>query len=126
LFSLLPIGFQKWKLACGLVIVAGLLLLNLRGMKEAIRVLLPVFLGFVVTHVVLIVYGILRTPGLRAAGAGNVRRDPATPRAAMGWDAARRVPAARVRARWRHVHRSRRPCRTTSTCSPNRACTPAS
>ena len=54
LFSLLPVGAQKWKLASGLVIVTGLLLLNLRGMKEAIRVLLPIFLGFVVTHVVLI------------------------------------------------------------------------
>jgi amino acid transporter len=59
LFSLLPVAFQKWKLASGLVIIVGLLLLNLRGMKEAIRVLLPVFLGFMVTHVVMIVYGIL-------------------------------------------------------------------
>ena len=40
-----------------------LLVLNLRGMKEAIKVLLPVFLGFVVTHVVLIVYGILAHAG---------------------------------------------------------------
>jgi amino acid transporter len=59
LFSLLPVAFQKWKLASGLLIIVGLLLLNLRGMKEAIRVLLPVFLGFMVTHVVMIVYGIL-------------------------------------------------------------------
>lgn len=33
-------------------------MLNLRGMKEAIKFLLPIFLGFVVTHVFLIVYGI--------------------------------------------------------------------
>src|SRR6185503_12168469 len=59
LFSLLPIAFQTWKLATSLVIVVALVLLNLRGMKEAIRVLLPVFLGFVVTHVVLILYGVL-------------------------------------------------------------------
>ena len=63
LFSLLPLGLQKWKLTTGLVMVAALLVLNLRGMKEAIRVLLPVFLGFVVTHVVLIVYGILSHAG---------------------------------------------------------------
>ena len=35
-----------------------LLYLNLRGMKESIRVLLPIFLGFVFTHALLIVYGV--------------------------------------------------------------------
>ena len=33
--------------------------MNLRGLKEAIQILLPIFLGFVATHLVLIVYGIL-------------------------------------------------------------------
>ena len=63
LFSLLPLQWQAWKLAAGLAIVAVLLLLNLRGMKEAIKVLLPVFLGFIATHFVLIVYGILAHAG---------------------------------------------------------------
>ena len=63
MFSLLPIAFQKWKLLSGLAIVAVLLLLNLRGMKEAIKVLLPVFLGFIVTHAVMIVYGVLAHAG---------------------------------------------------------------
>jgi len=31
---------------------------NLRGVKESIRVLLPIFLGFVATHFILIVYGV--------------------------------------------------------------------
>ena len=62
-FSLLPFAFQRWKLASGLVIVVILLVLNLRGMKEAIRVLLPIFLGFIVTHVIMIVYGILAHVG---------------------------------------------------------------
>src|SRR4029077_18845977 len=34
------------------------LMLNLRGMKEAIKVLLPIFIAFVVIHVFLIGYGI--------------------------------------------------------------------
>ena len=59
LFSLLPVGFQQWKVVASLVVVGGLLLLNLRGMKEAIRVLLPIFLGFMITHAVLILYGVL-------------------------------------------------------------------
>jgi len=63
LFSLLPVTWQKWKLAAALAMVVVLLVLNLRGMKEAIRVLLPIFLGFVVTHGILIVYGILEHAG---------------------------------------------------------------
>ena len=33
-------------------------MLNLRGMKEVIKVLLPIFLGFVLTHAFLIIYGL--------------------------------------------------------------------
>jgi len=59
LFSLMPVALHSYKLGAGLAIVTALLLLNLRGMKEAIRVLLPIFLGFIVTHGVLIAWGIL-------------------------------------------------------------------
>ena len=34
-------------------------MLNLRGMKESLRVLLPIFLGFFLTHVFLIIYGVV-------------------------------------------------------------------
>jgi hypothetical protein len=34
-------------------------MINLRGAKESIKLLLPIFLGFVVSHVILIVYGLL-------------------------------------------------------------------
>lgn len=63
LFSLLPLGWQAHKVAAGAVSIVLLMVLNLRGMKEAIRFLLPVFLGFIVTHVVLIVYGVLAHAG---------------------------------------------------------------
>lgn len=56
--SLLPLGFQPYKLSAEVVVIGILIVLNLRGLKEAIRVLLPIFLGFVATHFVLIVYGI--------------------------------------------------------------------
>jgi len=59
LFSLLPTSAGVVKLGAELTLVAVLLWLNLRGMKESIRFLLPIFLGFVVTHVILITYGIL-------------------------------------------------------------------
>ncbi len=35
-----------------------LLVLNLRGVQEPLKILIPIFLGFVVTHAALIVYGI--------------------------------------------------------------------
>ena len=58
LFSLLPFEYQSWKMPFGVVMTALLLMLNLRGMKEAIKVLLPIFIAFVVIHVFLIGYGI--------------------------------------------------------------------
>ncbi len=58
LASLLPLGFQDYKLGAEVFFIGILIVLNLRGMKEAIKILLPIFLGFVVTHFVLIVYGI--------------------------------------------------------------------
>jgi amino acid transporter len=63
LFSLLPVELQTWKLAAGVLSIAALILLNLRGMKEAISVLVPLFLGFVLTHFILIVYGIAAHAG---------------------------------------------------------------
>jgi amino acid transporter len=58
LFSLMPVAFHGWKIPFGIAITVVLLVLNLRGMKEAIKVLLPIFLVFVVIHVFLIGYGI--------------------------------------------------------------------
>lgn len=59
LFSLLPVGWQPGKLYVELMLAVLLIFLNLRGMKESIKILLPIFLGFVATHFILIVYGIL-------------------------------------------------------------------
>ncbi|HWI13478.1 MAG TPA: APC family permease [Burkholderiales bacterium] len=58
LFSLLPAAAQPWKLWFGALITCVLVVLNLRGLKEAIKALLPIFLGFVIVHTVLIVYGV--------------------------------------------------------------------
>ncbi|HWQ94982.1 MAG TPA: APC family permease [Gammaproteobacteria bacterium] len=59
LFSLLPLSAQAWKLETAIALTLLLIVLNLRGMKESIKVLMPIFLGFVLTHAALIVYGIL-------------------------------------------------------------------
>ncbi len=59
LFSLLPLHWQAYKLPSEYLIVMLLMVLNLRGMKEPIALLVPLFLGFLVTHAALILYGII-------------------------------------------------------------------
>lgn len=59
LFSLLPVSWQSHKLIVEAALVCLLIVMNLRGMKESILILLPIFLGFVGSHVILISYGIL-------------------------------------------------------------------
>jgi amino acid transporter len=58
LFSLFSADWQTHKLAAEVAVLVLLLILNLRGMKESIQVLVPIFIGFFLTHVALIVYGI--------------------------------------------------------------------
>jgi amino acid transporter len=62
-YSLLPVGAQTFKLTTEVVLILLLSFLNFRGMKETILVLLPIFLGFVVLHFVLIVYGLFIQAG---------------------------------------------------------------
>ncbi|MEO6024454.1 MAG: APC family permease [Burkholderiales bacterium] len=85
LFSLLPLGAQNLKILVGVVLIVMLIVLNLRGLKEAIKVLLPIFIGFVIIHIVLIVYGIVvhadRLPGLIP----QTWNDTITLKAETGW-----------------------------------------
>jgi len=68
LFSLLPSGALHFKLASTISLVVVLVAMNMRGMKESIQILLPIFLGFMLSHAFLILYGIGgqfdRVPGL--------------------------------------------------------------
>src|SRR3954462_12308238 len=54
IFSNFPPEWHSWKLPVELVAIALRPILNLRGVKESIRVLLPIFVTFLVTHVILI------------------------------------------------------------------------
>ena len=59
LFSLMPVEWHPWKLPAEIVFIAFLTVLNLRGVRESVITLTPVFLVFVVTHLILIAGGIL-------------------------------------------------------------------
>lgn len=58
IFSLIPSGYWEYKLSAEVTLIFILLLLNMRGMKESIKLLMPIFLGFFIIHVCLIIYGI--------------------------------------------------------------------
>src|SRR5690606_26264493 len=57
-FSLLPTHVFGYKLIAEVSLVLLLILLNMRGMKELIKFLMPIFLGFFIIHICLISYGI--------------------------------------------------------------------
>jgi amino acid transporter len=57
--SFMPLAWQAYRVPLAVAALAALLLLNLRGIKESIKVLLPIFMVFVVTHLLLVGYGIL-------------------------------------------------------------------
>jgi amino acid transporter len=74
LFSLLPAAHQIVKLEVEIGVILLLIYLNLRGMRESIRILAPIFIGFVITHLALIAYGIAsRGAGLNVEIAGTIQ-----------------------------------------------------
>jgi amino acid transporter len=85
LASLLPLGFHAYKLWAEAFFIAVLIILNLRGLKEAIRVLLPIFLGFVSTHFILIVYGIFAHASYLPELVPNTLNETSLLAADIGW-----------------------------------------
>jgi amino acid transporter len=62
-FSFLPLGMHTLKLPVEAGLIFGLTLLNIRGVRESVMVLLPVFVVFLITHTVGIIGGILAHAG---------------------------------------------------------------
>jgi amino acid transporter len=59
-FSLFPSSWQNHKLIADVLVMLVLMYLNLRGVKESIKLFMPIFLGFVVFHAFVIGYGIMQ------------------------------------------------------------------
>ncbi len=57
-FSLLPLAWQPYKLSAECAAIIALTVMNLRGVKESVTALVPIFLVFLVTHAILILGGI--------------------------------------------------------------------
>ena len=107
IFSVLP---HEWLAAKLLVeaVVIGLLvvMLNLRGVKESVTMLAPIFLLFVLTHAILIVGGITQHAGQVPEVARSLHQEFRGARHARAGRHARRVPQGLLDGR-RHLHRHR-------------------
>jgi amino acid transporter len=87
LFSLLPENDQSYKLMM-MVKVTGvclLMLLNLRGAKEAVLPWVPIFITFVLTHAFVIVYAILTHLSVFPEVWHRTTADMASTHSELGW-----------------------------------------
>lgn len=74
LFSYFSVGWQPYKLSIAILGVSFLILLNLRGVKESVLSLAPIFIVFIVTHVIAILYGlILKSSNLSVVASQTTR-----------------------------------------------------
>ena len=73
LFSFFPASFQPFKTPFEILAIVFLVVINLRGIRESVTMLAPIFIVFVLTHVLLIGYGILKHLPEIGAVAGEVR-----------------------------------------------------
>jgi amino acid transporter len=65
LFSFLPLHLHMLKLPVEIALIGVLTLLNIRGVRESVMVLTPIFIFFLVGHVIGIVWGIsVKVPAL--------------------------------------------------------------
>lgn len=85
LFSLLPVSAQAHKLPLEVGLVLLLLLLNLRGMREPIKLLAPIMLGFFLSHGALIGYGIISQTGRLTALVTDAVQETLDTGHALGW-----------------------------------------
>jgi amino acid transporter len=73
LFSFLPAGLHQFKLIFAICLVGGMIVLNIRGVKESITILAPIFITFIITHIILLGYGIFSHSGDIGPVLDNVR-----------------------------------------------------
>jgi amino acid transporter len=58
-FSYIPKGYHHYKVPVACLLTVILIILNIRGVKESITVMAPIFLTFVLSHILMLVYGVL-------------------------------------------------------------------
>jgi amino acid transporter len=85
IFSFLPPPWLAHKFAFIGFVLLFLIWINLRGVKESVLVLTPIFMAFLLTHVPLVLYAVLRHAGDFPAVATHVSADLSAASREMGW-----------------------------------------
>ncbi len=85
IFSFLPRDWHMWKLAVEFVVIGMFMMMNLRGVKESVKAIAPVFLLFIVTHLVVILGTIALHLGAIPVVAHEVRVGFQNGVASLGW-----------------------------------------
>jgi amino acid transporter len=85
LWSLFPLFWAQHKLLAEMLVLAFLVILNLRGVKESVSFLAPIFVAFVVMHVFLIGYALTHNFGHLPAVFHDAHRDFRSSVSALGW-----------------------------------------
>src|SRR5512136_2116806 len=60
IFSFFPASWQPFRTPFEILAILFLVVINLRGVKESVTILAPIFIVFILTHVLMIGYGIVR------------------------------------------------------------------
>ena len=84
-FSFLPLHYQQYKLGFEILAILFLIVMNIRGVKESIEVLTPIFIIFLLTHILLIGYGIFSHASQIHSVAQKVHSDFNTGLSTLGW-----------------------------------------
>ena len=84
-FSLLPPGGQAFELPTAAVVIGVLIVLNLRGVKESVTVLLPIFLVFLATHALVIVVALVTKAAVAPAIVADSYRESRAAAGAIGY-----------------------------------------
>ncbi len=85
IFSFLPVEWQPFKLPAAMLVICLLTTLNIRGVKESVLTLSPIFVLFLVTHVILIGGGILLSVGQVPTVAHQVTSQFRAGLGTLGW-----------------------------------------
>ncbi len=85
LFSILSPQYLPYKIWFVTAVILTLIWMNLRGIKESVAVFTPIFMVFMLTHIPLLLYAMLRHVPEMPAVAVDVSRDFRTAAGQMGW-----------------------------------------
>ncbi len=75
IFSFVPLQWHAYRMHLCIGAVLAMVAMNLRGVKESVLTLLPIFISFVLMHTLLVVYALIASGTRLPAVAGNAMRE---------------------------------------------------